>query len=181
MSLFHNADIANQQTQPRDTNRKTLDTILNNSRNLMSQGVAMLECTCSEDGALVMLLSGLIAKHISSFGAAGTAPTSSFTSPPPSSSSPSTYVATTSSETVRVTIGTYIMNGEDEERLRIEIVLMGLQKLNTLLLKYRRKFSSMSVAGEMQTYETMFNFLYAKLRDAQSRLEEQKQEMKGVN
>lgn len=170
------------QTQPRDTNRQTLDTILNNSRSLIGRGEAMLDCACSEDGALVMLLSGLIVKHISSFGAAGTASTP----PPPSTSSSSRYIQTTHSETIpsatsRVMIGTYVMNGEDEDRLRIEIVLMELQKLNTLLLKYRRKFSSMPVAGEMQTYETIFNFLYAKLRDAQSRLEEQKQKMRGAS
>ena len=148
----------------------SLDIILNDSKDMISRGEIMLNCTCSEDGALVMLLAGLISKRLAFFQpASGTSA---------SSMSASTFSENFPSCTWRVTIGKYIMDGEDEQRLRIEIVLMELQKLSNLLLKYRGKFSSLSVGYESQTYETVFNFLYTRLRETQSRLEEQKQKSK---
>ena len=158
------------QAQSQCPSMNSLDIILNDSKDMISRGENMLNCTCSEDGALVMLLAGLIAKHLAFF-------------QPASGTSASSMSASTFSENVpscasRVTIGKYIMDGEDEQRLRIEIILMELQKLSNLILKYRGKFSSLSVGYESQTYETVFNFLYTRLGETQSRLEEQKQKSK---
>lgn len=149
------------QSQAQCPSMNSLDVILNDSKDMVSRGENMLNCTCSEEGALVLLLAGLVAKHLAFF-------------QPASGTSASSMSASTFSENVpscasRVTIGKYTMDGEDEQRLRIEIVLMELQKLSNLLLEYRGKFSSLSVGYESQTYETVFNFLYTRLRETQSR------------
>lgn len=78
------------------------------------------------------------------------------------------------------------MDVEDGERLRMEIVLMELQKLNALLGKFRGKVacsssSSSSCVGvdvaayEGHTYETMLDFLNTRLKEAMNRLQRQKQ------
>ena len=74
------------------------------------------------------------------------------------------------------------MDVEDGERLRMEIVLMELQKLNALLGKFRGKISSSSscvdvnvAAYEGHTYETMLDFLNTRLKEAMNRLQRQKQ------
>lgn len=159
------------QAQSQCPSMRSLDIILNDSKDMISRGENMLNCTCSEDGALVMLLAGLIAKHLAFFQPASGTSTSSL--------SASTFSENVPSCASRVTIGKYIMDGEDEQRLRIEIILMELQKMSNLILKYRGKFSSLSVGYESQTYETVFNFLYTRLCETQSRLEEQKQKSKG--
>ena len=71
------------------------------------------------------------------------------------------------------------MDIEDEERLRMEIILMELQKLNTLLMKFRGKFSAMDMGYEGHTYETMLDFLNTRLREAMNKLQRQKQRYKG--
>ena len=79
------------------------------------------------------------------------------------------------------------MDVEDGERLRMEIVLMELQKLNALLGKFRGKVacssssSSSSCVGvdvaayEGHTYETVLDFLNTRLKEAMNRLQRQKQ------
>lgn len=69
------------------------------------------------------------------------------------------------------------MDGDDEERLRIEIMMMELQKLSALLMKFRSKFSSLPVGYEGHTNETVLNFLNMRLREATDGLQREKQRL----
>ena len=173
-----------------------LDTVLNDCKDMVQKGEAMLNCSCSEDSTLIMLLAGLIAKHLSFFEPGnGTCPPSPNLSPTSPSSSASGCTSLSTSLTsnnggtwfpptpqqpspTRITIGKYTMDGEDEERLRLEIILMELQRLNSLLAKFYGKFSSLPAGSDRQTYETLVNYLSQKLSDATKRLERRKQRMR---
>ena len=161
------------QAQATSPNTTALDTVLSNSKDMISHGETMLHCTCSEDSSLVMLFAGLMAKHLSFYGPAAT------TSPPPFALSADTTTPMSSNVTSRVTIGNYTVDGEDEERLRTEITLMELQKLNTLLLKFRSKCSTLPVGSESHMYETVVNFLHTRLRETTARLQLRKLGVKG--
>ena len=172
-----------------------LDSVLNDTKDIVQKGEAMLNCTCSEDSTLIMLLAGLIAKHLSFFRPGdGSSPPSPTLSPPPLSPTGSTGSTSLSSTTslnsslnsgvpsmktgsgfTRISIGKYTMDGEDEERLLLEIASMELQKLKGLLSKFHGKFANLPASSDRQTYEALLYFLNRKLRDATLRLESHKQ------
>lgn len=159
------------EIQSKGTRTPSLEAVLSASRDVIALGEAVLGCSCSEDSTLVMLLTGLIAKHLSFYGCGGNGLISS---PPSSSSASETSVSLPSS---RVTIGKYMMDGDDEERLRIEIMMMELQKMATLLMKFRGKFASLPVGYEGHTNETVLNFLNTRLREATDGLQREKQRL----
>ncbi|KAI4115264.1 MAG: hypothetical protein LQ338_007880, partial [Usnochroma carphineum] len=134
----------NQSTHPLNT-PPALETILGDGKDVVARGEALLHCTCSDDSTAIMLFTSLVAKHLSFYGPA----TYILDSPqrhhndmiPSTSSSAATSLVSTSSSSPsaggggssRVTIGTYILDAEGEERLRIKIMVMELQKLGALL------------------------------------------------
>ena len=115
------------------------------------------------------LFAALLAKYLTLYASAPTT-----TDPLPASAS-----APSLTDPSRVTIGKYTMDLEDGERLRLEIILMELQKLNALLVKFRAKFSSVDIAYEGHTYETVLDFLKTRLKEAMNRLQRQKQKYQG--
>ena len=170
------------QTKSINPHSFALDAILNDSKNTISRGEALLNCTCSENGTLIMLLASLIAEHLSFFQAATTASTVDSCSPTSTSTTTgSTTASTPNSENPaagsyasRVMIGNYIVDKEDEARLKIEIILIELQKTNSFLSKFRAKVGRLRVCSESQTYEGLVNLLCTRLREVSSRLQKQK-------
>ena len=162
------------QNQSKSTRTPPLETVLSDSKDVIARGEAVFRCTCSDDSTLIMLLTGLIAKHLSFYRCGGNGLVSS-----PSSSSSAFGENNMSLAPSRVTIGKYTVDVEDEERLRIEIMMMELQKMSTLLMKFRGKFSSLPVGYEGHTYETVLNFLNMRLREAMDGLQREKQRLKG--
>ncbi|KAI4100143.1 MAG: hypothetical protein L6R37_005658 [Teloschistes peruensis] len=79
----------------------------------------------------------------------------------------------------RLTIGTYTLDAAGEERLRIKIMMMELQKLGSLLGRIRSRLSALPVGYEGRTYETMVDFLNTRLREATDRLRTLKKRVKG--
>ncbi|KAL8720158.1 MAG: hypothetical protein Q9225_002946 [Loekoesia sp. 1 TL-2023] len=171
-----------------------LETTLRDSKDAVARGEALLNCTCSYDSASIMLFTALIAKHLSFYGSATYIPKSPqyhHNNLIPSSSSASTSLVSTSSSSScaagggegggssRITIGAYTLDAEGEERLRVKIMMMELQKLGTLLAKFRAKFSSLPVGYEGHTYETVLNFLTTRLRETTDQLRRQKKKLKG--
>ncbi|KAL9137979.1 MAG: hypothetical protein Q9175_000796 [Cornicularia normoerica] len=142
-----------------------LEATLSCSKEIAARGELLLNCHCTEDSTLIMLFAALIAKFLSLYAA----------NIDLKSSSSCTSLADISDASSRVTIGKYIMNVEDEERLRSEIIMMELGKVNTLLMKFRGKFSSLNVGYEGHTYETMLDFLNTRLREAMNKLQRQRQ------
>ena len=162
------------QNQSQGTRIPSLETVLSDSRDVIARGEAVLRCACSDDSTLIMLLTGLIAKHLSFYGYSGNGMVSS-----PASSASSVGESNLPFPSSRVTIGKYTMEGEDEEWLRTEIMMMELQKMGTLLMKFRGKLSSLPVGYEGHTYETVLNFLNMRLREATDGLQRRKQRLKG--
>ncbi|KAL8729535.1 MAG: hypothetical protein Q9181_004968 [Wetmoreana brouardii] len=176
-----------------------LETILGDSKDVVARGQALLHCSCSNDSTPIMLFAALVAKHLSFYGSTTHNPDSPHhhhhhndlipsSSSSTSSSAATSLVSTPSSSSYasgggagssRVTIGTYTLDAEGEERLRVQIMMMELQKLGTLLAKFRAKFASLPVGYEGHTYETVLNFLTTRLREATDRLRRQKKRLKG--
>ncbi|KAL8657208.1 MAG: hypothetical protein Q9226_002148 [Calogaya cf. arnoldii] len=180
--------------QPRNNNSPpNLETILEDNRKVVARGETLLHCTCFDDSTTIMLFAALIAKHLTFYGTSLTGdnlnspsdfrPGSSSSTVPTNltvstllSSSSSTTTATTSS---RLTIGAYTLDAAGEERLRIKITMMELQKLGSLLGKMRSKMSAaLPVGYEGRTYETMVDFLDTRLREATERLRMMKKRLK---
>lgn len=178
----------------------TLETILEDNRDVVARGETLLNCTCFDDSTTIMLFTALIAKHLTFYGTSLTAEilNSPLQHQPQqqqqsdlqtySSSSSSAVLATTmssssssssSAATSRLTIGTYTLDAAGEERLRIKIMMMELQKLGSLLGKIRSKLSALPVGYEGRTYETMVDFLNTRLREATDRLRTLKKRVKG--
>ena len=151
--------------QSRGPSAPSLEATLSCSKEITSRGEVLLNCSCTEDSTLIMLFAALIAKFLSLYAA-----NIDFSSPPSSAS-----FADTSDASSRVKIGRYTMDVQDEERLRTEIIMMELGKLNTLLMRFRGKFSSLNAGYEGHTYETMLDFLNTRLREAMNKLQRQKQ------
>lgn len=155
--------------QSKATQTPSLEALLCASKNVIARGEAVLRC--SDDSTLVMLLTGLIAKHLSFY----------ICDPNGLVSSPSSIsIASETSMSVpasSVKIGKYTMDGADEERLRIEIMMMELQKMGTLLVKFRDKFASLPVGYEGHTNETALNFLNVRLREAIDGLQRERQRL----
>ena len=79
----------------------------------------------------------------------------------------------------RLTIGKYIVDREDEARVRIEMILMDLKKTNAFLAKLKAKVGRLRVGYERQTYEGLVNLLCTRLREATIRLQKQRVKMNG--
>ena len=155
------------QTQ-RQCGAPTLETMLVRSKDITAHGEELLRCSCTEDSTLTLLFAALVAKYLSFYSSNNIDLVSSPSSP-----------TGTSFGTSRLTVGKHTIDMEDEKRLRMEIMSMELQKLNTLLMKFRRKFSSLPVRYEAHLYESVLNSLISRLREAMEKLREQKQRLKG--
>lgn len=173
------------QTKSLNPHSLALDTILSDSKNMISRGEVLLNCTCSENGTLIMLLASLVAEHLSFLQAATAASAADPGSPTTTSTTTGSTTASTSnsenqaaaSYASRLTIGNYIVDREDEARLRIEMILMELQKTNGFLGRFKAKVARLRVGYESQTYQGLVNLLCTRLREATIRLQQQKVKM----
>lgn len=167
-SLMQALHVMQSQTQ-RQCGAPTLETMLVRSKDITGRGEDLLRCSCTEeDSTLAMLFAALVAKYLSFYSSNNIDLVSS-----PSS------LTGTSFGTSRLMLGKHTIDTEDEERLRMEIMSMELQKLNTLLIKFRGKFSSLPVGYEAHLHESVLNSLNSRLREAMEKLREQKQRLKG--
>nr|WHF58401.1 GAL4-like zn2-cys6 binuclear cluster domain protein [Cladonia metacorallifera] len=148
----------------------TLETMLIRSKDVTTHGEKLLRCTCIEDSTLTMLFAALIAKYLSLYNS----DTIDVVCLPSSTSTADTPINSS-----RLTVGRHTIDMEDEERLRMEIMSIELQKLNTLLTKLRGKFSALPVSYEAHMYETVLNSLNTRLREAMSKLQRQKLKLIG--
>ena len=175
------------RTKSLNSHSLALDIILSESKNIISRGEALLNCSCSENGTLIMLLASLVAEHLSFLQAATTAVSAAGFGSPTNTIGSTTTASTPNSETQavasyasRLTIGNYIVDGEDEARLRVELILMELKKTNAFLARFKAKVARLRVVGyERQTYEGLVNLLCMRLREATIRLQRQRVKMNG--
>ena len=185
-SLLQALDV--MHTKSMNPHSLALDAILSDSKNMISRGEALLNCSCYESGTLIMLLASLVAEHLSFLqSAATTASATDSGSPVTTTTTGSTTASTPNSENQaaaasyasRLTIGNYIVDREDEARLRVEMILMELQKTNAFMAKFKAKVARLRVGYESQAYAGLANLLCARLREATIRLQRQKVKMNG--
>ena len=167
-SLMQALHVMQSQTQ-RQCGAPTLETMLVRSKDITAHGEALLRCSFTEDSTLTMLFAALVAKYLSFYSSNNIDLVSSTSSPS----------SGTSFGTSRLTVGKHTIDTEDEERLGMEIMSMELQKLNTLLTKFRGRLSTLPVGYEAHLYESVLNSLNSRLREAMEKLREQKQRLKG--
>ena len=166
-SLMQALHVMQSQTQ-RQCGAPTLETMLVRSKDITAHGEELLRCSFTEDSTLTMLFAALVAKYLSFYSSNNIDLVSSTSSPTGSSFG-----------TSRLTVGKHTIDTEDEGRLGMEIMSMELQKLNTLLTKFRGRLSSLPVGYEAHLYESVLNSLNSRLREAMEKLREQKQRLKG--
>ena len=170
----------NLTAKPMESRSQNLDAILNNSRAMLSLSQTVLACTlCSADSSTqTFLLAGLIDKYLCAIQSSSPDPcsTSPASNPLPSPiHSPSQHPRGRSSS--RVVIGSYTMDAEDEERLRIEIILIELRKLMKLLEKHWSRLNTNSIIRnkgppgteardncEHRMHESVFFFLEMRIK-----------------
>ncbi|KAL8753993.1 MAG: hypothetical protein Q9184_005257 [Pyrenodesmia sp. 2 TL-2023] len=174
-----------QSPHPNNT-PPALETILEDSRHVVARGETLLQCTCLDDSTSIILFTALIAKHLTFYGTSLTAdllnsPLQQHHNDHGSCSSSSTGLAptTAAAATSRLTIGSYTVDAAGEDRLRIKITMMELQKLGSLLGKMRSRLSALPVGYEGRTYETIIDFLDTRLRETTDRLRTLKKRLKG--
>lgn len=76
---------------------------------------------------------------------------------------------------IQISVGAYKMDAEDEERMRIQIVVNELRKVRTLVDKYAKKYCTVPEASSDGIYSALEVFLRSKLtgtlHDLRTRLE----------
>jgi hypothetical protein len=146
-----------------DTN-SSIDQVLITNKAEIENAYALLACDCSHNPHFALTLA-LVCNKILAMYEAVIKP-----SPPSSDSS--------SSGCIGITVGAYKMDAEDEERMRIQIVVNELRKVKGLVDKYANKYGMVDGAvgdGEGAVYSALVSFLRSKfattLQDLLTRLE----------
>lgn len=171
-------ELHDQSRQQRNST-PALEATLSGSKEITARGEQLLNCACATDSSLIMLFAALIAKFLSLY-------------VPPNMDHHLDIPASTSSSS-RVTIGKYTMDVQDGERLRMEIILMELQKVKNLLVRVREKVSTtsggnnsyndgMDYEGNNDTYDeaVLVDYLNVRLKEAMGRLQRLKQRFQAV-
>ena len=170
----------NQLSEPQ---RTTFDVALTSNKDAISLCGVTLRCRqCGNDTESVTTLASLIAKIISIYKVPGSA----YLSPangslPTLSKDGDDTISNCSAGSGHgcVTLGSYRMDKEDDERLKMEIVAIELRKVETLVVGFRERFCGTQMQRpqaehESRLYEALLDFLAKKLRAEFERLSRRK-------
>lgn len=166
------------QSRQQRNSATVLEATLSGSKEITARGKQLLNCPCATDSSLIMLFAALIAKHLSLY-------------VPPDMDHYHLHTPPSTSSSSRVTIGKYTMDVQDGERLRMEIILMELQKVKNLLVKVREKMwktsnvnsnSNNDSERHNNTYDeaVLVDYLNVRLHEAMGRLQRLKQRFQAV-
>ena len=163
----------------------TIDQVLVTNRAAVQSVLTLLACPCSTDRHLPLLLAVITSKILAWYqaivcvninGSSQTTSSLSVSSLPHSS----TTVAATSYTHLEsvihtpITLGAYTLDGEDEERLRVQLVLGELKRVDNLVEKFCERFCrgsegdavNMDQGGERGgVYPTLETFLRTRLKE----------------
>jgi hypothetical protein len=134
----------------------TFDAVLNANKSAIHRVTALLDCPCPREPAAIILLAVIIMKIISWYSAIGHA-------------APGFSVAVEQVVPTPLRLGAYRLDGEDEERIKVHLVLSELRKVDALTVKFRGRFSRS--AGQQaekdveQLCEALVAFLRLRLRE----------------
>ncbi|SLM34373.1 Zn(2)-C6 fungal-type DNA-binding domain [Lasallia pustulata] len=168
----------NQVSEPQ---RTTFDVALTKNKDAIAMCGVILRCRqCTNDTESVTMLVSLIAKIISVYKAPGSAYLNSIALPTMSRDSDDTISnGSAGSGHSYITYGSYRMDKEDDERLKMEIVAIGLQKVESLIACFRERFCGAQMQRpqaehESRLYEALVDFLAKRLRAELERLNRRK-------
>lgn len=140
----------------------SIDQVLITNKAEIENAYALLACDCSHNPHFALTLALLCNKILAMYEAV-------IKPSPPSSDS-------SSSGCIGITVGAYKMDAEDEERMRIQIVVNELRKVKGLVDKYASKYCTVDESmGDDGIYSALVQFLRSKfattLQDLLTRLE----------
>lgn len=170
-------------SQVSEPQRTTFDVALTKNKDAIAMCGATLRCRqCSNDTESVTMLVSLMAKIISVYKAPGSAYLNSInTSLPTLSRDSDDTISNGSSGSGHsyITYGSYRMDKEDDERLKMEIVAIELRKVESLIVGFRERFCGTQMQRpraehESRLYEAMVDFLAKRLRAEFERLNRRK-------
>lgn len=156
----HNLDsLRNLPPSPITHSAASIDQVLINNKAAISNAYSLLSCSCSENPHFALTLALICTKILTSYEDIIKA-----TNSPTSAISPTSGRRRSGSgfEGLAITVGAYKMDKEDEERMRIQIVVNELRKVNRLVDEYKKKYCSVVKGGE-GIYSALEVFMRGKL------------------
>ena len=136
----------------------SIDQVLIKNKTAIENAYNLLACSCSNDPHFALTLALICNKILGMYEAV--IKTSGLTS-----ESPTTRMLrpSNSGPSIPITVGAYQMDAEDEERIRIQIVVNELRKVKGLVDRYASKYCN-SVGGTGEgIYSALEGFLRSKL------------------
>ena len=169
--------------QVSEPQRTTFDVALTKNKDAIAICGVTLRCRqCGNDTESVTMLVSLIATIISIYKAPGSAYLNSINNSLPMLSRDSDDTISNGSAGSGhsyITYGSYRLDKEDDERLKMEIVAIELQKVESLIVGFRERFCSAQMQRpqaehESRLYEALVDFLAKRLRAEFERLNRRK-------
>jgi Aflatoxin regulatory protein/Fungal Zn(2)-Cys(6) binuclear cluster domain len=147
----------------------TIDQALTANQTAMKHMATILNCLCSQDPYLPFILAVIGSKVLAWYQAIACPNTSPF------ATSNSLFVSVANVSQIPLTIGMYQLDREDEEKMKIQLVLSKLRTMETLVEKFGNKFcrGGRSTDREWGVYSALETFLQARLRETLKELKDQ--------
>ncbi|KAI0128186.1 aflatoxin regulatory protein-domain-containing protein [Hypoxylon sp. NC0597] len=129
-SLFPNETTSGDGTPP------TVQSIIENNKQVLEATSAMMQCSCSDDGYLLAITSLIISKVLGWYHTAArkmSIPPSNHDKSLASSSWPTPSSNKSQETTGSVVVGGYCLDGEDQDRMKAQLVLGELHRVQSLV------------------------------------------------
>jgi hypothetical protein len=154
----HNLNLVrNSLPSPFSRTNTTIDQVLINNKTAIENADALLACSCSDNPHLALTLALICNKILGMYEDFIKATSNSCISP--------ATRCRRSGSPISITVGAYKVDAEDEERMRVQIVVNELRKVKCLVDKYAEKYCKEGGNGEAGDgiYSALEAFLRSRL------------------
>lgn len=135
------------------------DKVLTVNKSAVNTISTVLSCPCTRDSTSIMTLAVALTKIMSRYQSIGR-------------SSSQASAATSNSDTLTaaplptaVTLGAYKLDGAEGEHVKLQVVLGDLRKVDSIMIKFQKRFCVGPVKHEARVYSELVTFLRRRLRD----------------
>lgn len=128
----------------------TVKSILDNNKQVLRATNAMMKCSCSDDGYLLAIIAMIVSKALGWYDAAVRTALINISDcerpirPPSSSSAPTSSNRNQHLATGSVVVSGYCLDGEDQERMKSQLVLGELHRVQSLVNQLSTKLRSLA-------------------------------------
>ncbi|OCK80659.1 hypothetical protein K432DRAFT_434619 [Lepidopterella palustris CBS 459.81] len=152
----------------------TIDQVLATNRRAITTFHQLLQCPCSSNSGLVLAIALIILKILSCYGAIGRSTSSRTSNSRPMSSAASGSSTPWGMDTnveremvldIPITMGAYQIDSEDEQHLKLQLVLNELRKVSKLIDAFAGRYCRGGPGGD-GIYGALEKFLRGELRNA---------------